>query len=393
MEESRHPFIPYGTQNIESEDIDAVINVLNGAYLSTGPKIGEFEKAFSEYVGSQYAIALSSGTAALHCACMAAGISRGDEVITTPLTFVATSNVILQCGAIPVFVDINEQTLNIDENKIADKITARTKAIIPVHFGGKSCAMPMIQDIADANGLTIIEDASHALGAKTSDNISIGSSGNMTTFSFHPVKHMTSGEGGMITTNDLDLYKKLCMYRNHGMTRERDSFIDPDEGGWYYEQQVLGLNYRLTDFQAALGMVQLKKVDESLRIRRHLVDLYNCLLSDIPEITLPCCEESDKNAWHLYIIRATDPMIDRKVLFDMLRKCNIGVNVHYRPVYLNPYYKSLGYREGLCPVAERVYSEMITLPMHPKMTDNDVVYISACIHDAIKKVRELSSDK
>lgn len=380
-----HKFIPYGTQNIQQEDIDAVISVLNSDFLSTGPKINEFEEKFAKYVGCKYAVAVSSGTAALHCACLAAGLKSGDEVITTPMTFVATSNAILYCGATPVFVDINPKTFNIDENLIEKKITSKTKAIIPVHFAGSPCEMDKINEIAKKHNLIVIEDAAHALGGKYK-NISIGNVGDMTTFSFHPVKHITTGEGGMITTNDEKLYRKLLIYRNHGITRNEDEFINSKDGNWYYEQIELGFNYRLTDFQSALGIIQLDKMEKNLERRNEIVRMYKAGLSNIKEIELPV--ENHESAWHLYIIKIIDEYINRKDMFNKLREKNIGVNVHYIPVYRNPYYERIGYKKGLCPNAEKVYEQIITLPIHAKMTNDDVEYVIKNIIDIIGELKK-----
>lgn len=381
-----HKFIPYGTQNIGKEDIDAVVSVLKSDFLSTGPKIQEFENKFAKYVGSKYAVAVSSGTAALHCACLAAGIKKEDEVITTPMTFVATSNVILYCGAKPVFVDINPKTFNIDETLIEKQITSKTKAIIPVHFAGQPCEMDKIREIAQKHNLIIIEDAAHALGGEYK-GMKIGTIGDMTTFSFHPVKHITTGEGGMITTDSEALYRKLLIYRNHGITRNEDEFVNSKDGNWYYEQIELGYNYRLTDFQSALGIVQLDKMDYSLVRRNEIVSMYRNGLKEIKEIEIPEESINGKSAWHIYIVKIKDKKINRKIVFDELRKRNIGVNVHYIPVYLNPYYKKLGYKKGLCPNAEKIYEQIITLPLHPKMTNEDVKYVIESIKDIIGEIK------
>lgn len=382
-----HKFIPYGTQDIGKEEIDEVISVLKSDFLSTGPKIKEFENKFANYVGSKYAVAVSSGTAALHCACLAAGIKEGDEVITTPFTFVATSNSILYRGASPVFVDINKDTFNINENNIEEKITSRTKAIIPVHFAGQPCEMDIIKEIANKYNLIIIEDAAHALGAEYK-NRKIGTIGDMTTFSFHPVKHITTGEGGMITTDNEELYKKLLIYRNHGITRDESEFVNNKDGNWYYEQIELGYNYRLTDFQSALGIVQLDKMQSNLNRRNEIVEMYEKELNKIEELKLPKVNNEIKSSWHLYIIRVIDNSINRKDVFDKLREKSIGVNVHYIPVYWNPYYEKLGYKKGLCPNVEEIYKQIITLPLHPKMTNEDVEYIIKSLKDIIRELKE-----
>lgn len=374
--------VPYAAQWIEDDDIQAVADVLKSDYLTTGPKIAEFEQAFSRYVGAKYAVAISSGTAALHAACFAAGIKEGDEVITTPMTFAASANCVLYCGGQPVFVDIDPCTYNIDPEEIEKHITEKTRAIIAVHFTGQPCDMDAIKDIAERHNLIVIEDAAHALGA-TYKNKMIGAISDMTCFSFHPVKHITTGEGGMITTDDEDLYKRLIQFRSHGITRDR-TLLTHDEGPWYYEQQFLGYNYRMTDIQAALGISQLKKIDRFLNRRREIVATYNKAFADINGIITPYQMGGVQSAWHLYILqlkleglRAT-----RKEIYAALQKKGIGVNVHYIPVYYHPYYKQLGYNQGLCPVAERLYERIITIPLYPKMSDEDVKYVI----DAVKGI-------
>lgn len=383
-----HAFIPYGTQNIDEEDINEVVSVLKSSFISSGPKINEFENAFAEYVGCKYCVAVSNGTAALHCACMALGLKPGDEVITTPLSFVATANAILYCGAKPVFVDINKETLNIDETLIEEKITKNTKAIIPVHFAGRPCNMDKIKKIAQAHNLKIIEDAAHALGAKYKNNY-VGSIGDMTTFSFHPVKHITTGEGGMIATNDEHLYKKLQIIRNHGITRDKTLFECNNDncGGWYYEQICLGYNYRITDFQSALGISQLKKMPANLARRKEIVNKYLQGLKNIKEISLPKISKTQQSSWHLFIIKVNHNKLNRKKVFDRLRACNIGVNVHYIPIYYQPYYKKLGYKKGLCPNVENIYEDIITLPIHSKMTNCDVDYVIECLKNIILELK------
>lgn len=377
-------FIPYGTQNIEDADVNAVTAALKSAFLSSGPKVPEFEEKFAKFVGSKYAVAVSSGTAALHCACLAAGLGEGDEVITTPLSFIATSNAILYCKAKPVFVDIDPDNFDIDTDKIEEKITEKTKAIIPVHFAGTPCNMSKIGEIAKKYNLTVIEDGAHALGAEYNGK-KVGQISEMTTFSFHPVKHITTGEGGMVTTDNKELYDRLLLYRNHGITRNKDQFVNYNEqtdGNWYYEQIVLGYNYRLTDFQSALGITQLDKMEASLKRRNEIVRIYEDNLSGIKEIKIPYIKDNIGSAWHLYIIRIIDESIDRKEVFARLREKNIGVNVHYIPIHLQPVYQRLGYANGSCPRVEKVYREMITLPIHPKMSNEDVYYII----DSIKKI-------
>jgi len=366
-------FIPYGSQWIDDQDIKAVTETLKSDYLTTGPKIKEFEDKFADYVDAKYAVAIANGTAALHAAAYAAGIKKGDEVITTPLTFAATANSVLYQDATPVFADIDPETYNIYPESIKDKITDKTKAIIPVHYTGQPCEMDKIKKIANENDLIIIEDGAHAVGATYKDK-KIGSIGDLTTFSFHPVKNMTTGEGGMITTNSKELYDKLMKFRTHGITKDESEYINKSDGPWYHEQQELGYNYRITDIQAALGITQLKKLDKFLARRREIVNKYNKEFKDIEGLIIPEQLENTNSAWHIYVLQLELEKLttDRKEIFKALREKNLGVNVHYIPVYFHPYYQSLGYQKGICPKAERLYERIITIPLYPKMTDQQV---------------------
>ncbi|MED4402763.1 UDP-4-amino-4,6-dideoxy-N-acetyl-beta-L-altrosamine transaminase [Metabacillus fastidiosus] len=368
----RDTYLPYGRQWIDEEDIEAVVSVLKGDYLTTGPAINEFERKVAEYVGAKYAVTFANGTAALHGACFAAGIGTGDEVITTPMTFAASANCILYQDGIPVFVDINESTYNIDVNKIENKITKRTKAIIPIDFTGQPADLKKILDIAKKYNLIVIEDAAHALGA-TYKNEKIGSISDMTMFSFHPVKHITSGEGGIIVTNNEDYYERLLQFRSHGITRDVDK-LKENHGPWYYEMQFLGYNYRMTDIQAVLGSSQLQKLDMFIEKRKKIVAKYNEAFAGIPQIIIPFQNIEGESSWHLYIIRLNlnKLSVGRKEIFEALQKHNIGVNVHYIPVHLQPYYQQLGYVKGSLPYAERLYEEIISLPLFPGMTEQDV---------------------
>lgn len=368
----RNKFLPYGKQVIDENDIRSVVNILNGDYLTTGPAVSEFEKKVANYVGSKYAVAVSNGTAALHIACLSAGIKEGDEVITTPMTFAASANCILYCGAKPVFVDIDKYTYNINVNEIEKKITPKTKAIIPVHFTGQSVDLDPILELAKKYNLTVIEDAAHALGTKYKGKF-IGSISDMTEFSFHPVKTVTTAEGGIITTNRKDLYEKLILFRTHGITRNTDFMENKNEGPWYYEQIDLGYNYRITDLQCALGITQMDKLDEFIKRRKELVRMYNENLSKIDGVIIQKEEEFSDTSRHLYIMKLDlDKFkVGRKEIFQALLAENIGVNVHYLPVYLHPYYKKLGYKKGICPNAEELYNSMITLPLYPGMSNDD----------------------
>jgi len=370
----RDKLLPYGQQWIDEEDIKAVIEVLRSDWITQGPKVSEFEEEFANYVGAKYAVAVNSGTAALHAACFAAQIEREDEVITTPITFAASANCIIYQGGTPVFADIDADTLNIDPVEIKKKITKRTKVLIPVDFTGLPVDLEKILQIAKDNNLIIIEDASHALGA-TYKGSKIGSISDMTIFSFHPVKHITTGEGGMITTSNKEYYERLKLFRTHGITKDKDKLLNYD-GPWYYEMQELGYNYRLTDFQCALGISQLKKIDKIIQGRRKIVKKYNSEFKNMPELKIPEINPAGSNsAWHIYMIQLNLKRIKvgRREIFEALRAENIGVNVHYIPIHLQPYYKKrFGYRHGDFPRAENYYSRAITLPIFPKMSEKDV---------------------
>jgi perosamine synthetase len=381
FEPVRQSYLPYGRQWIDEDDIEAVIEVLKGSYLTTGPYLAKFEQAVAEYVGAKYAVAFSNGTAALHGACFAAGIGNGDEVITTPMTFAASANCVIYQGGTPIFSDIDEKTYNIDPNKIEEKISDKTKAIIPVDFTGQPTELDGILEIAKKHNLVVIEDAAHALGAVYKGK-KVGSISDMTMFSFHPVKHITTGEGGIITTNNRKYYDKLLQFRSHGITREQEK-LNEYHGSWYYEMQFLGYNYRMTDIQAALGTSQLKKIDQFVELRRKYVSIYNEAFKEMDEIITPFQHENGESSWHLYIIRLNLDKLttSRREIFEALQQQNIGVNVHYIPVYFQPYYQQLGYQKGICPNAEKLYNEMITLPLFPAMSEKDV-------HDVIKAVKQ-----
>ncbi len=375
--------LPYGKQWLDEADIEAVVQVLQGDFITQGPAIEAFERKVADYAGVRYGVAFSNGTAALHGACFAAGIAAGDEVITTPLTFLASSNCVLYQGGTPIFADIDPVTYNIDPRQIEQKLTPRTKAIIPVDFSGQPAEMDRIQEIARQHNLIVIEDAAHSLGAEYQGR-KVGTWADMTMFSFHPVKHVTTGEGGMIVTDNEEFYGKLLSFRSHGMTRDPDKLIQND-GPWYYEMQALGYNYRMTDIQAALGISQMDKLDGFIARRRELVDIYNRELADIPGLVLPKQHAESNSSWHLYVVRFLPQYFQssRKEIFEQLRAWNIGVNVHYIPVYLQPYYKGLGYEKGLCPHAENYYESCITLPLFPGMKDEDVLYVVRAIKELI----------
>ena len=363
--------IPYGKQTIEQDDIQAVVDVLQSDFLTTGPKIAEFEQTVADYVGAKYAVAISNGTSALHVACFAAGIGPGDEVITTPLTFAASANCVLYCGGIPVFADVDPKTYNIDPEDIRRKITDRTKAIIAVHLAGQPCDMDAIHSIAREHGLIVIEDGAHALGSVYKGK-KIGSLSDMTTFSFHPVKPITTGEGGMIVTDNEEFYKKMALFRSHGITRD-DSMMTRNDGPWFYQQFDLGYNYRITDIQCALGCSQMKKLDRFLARRKEIVARYNEAFAECDNIITPYQLSDTESGWHLYIVQVKN--CDRRQVFEAMREKGIGVNVHYIPVYMHPYYQEHGYENVHCANAEEIYSHIISLPLYPGLTSEQQDYV------------------
>ena len=363
--------IPYGKQTIEQDDIQAVVDVLQSDFLTTGPKIAEFEQTVADYVGAKYAVAISNGTSALHAACFAAGIGPGDEVITTPLTFAASANCVLYCGGTPVFADVDPKTYNIDPEDIQRKITDRTKAIIAVHLAGQPCDMDAIHSIAREHGLIVIEDGAHALGSVYKGK-KVGSMSDMTTFSFHPVKPITTGEGGMIVTDNEDFYKKMILFRSHGITRD-DSMMTRNDGPWFYQQFDLGYNYRITDIQCALGCSQMKKLDRFLARRKEIVARYNEAFADCDNIITPYQLSDTESGWHLYIVQVKN--CDRRQVFEKMREKGIGVNVHYIPVYMHPYYQEHGYENVHCANAEEIYSHIISLPLYPGLTSEQQDYV------------------
>lgn len=363
--------IPYGKQTIEQDDIQAVVDVLKSDFLTTGPQIAEFEQTVADYVGAKYAVAISNGTSALHAACFAAGIRPGDEVITTPLTFAASANCVLYCGGTPVFADVDPKTYNIDPEDIRRKITDRTKAIIAVHLAGQPCDMDAIHSIAREHGLIVIEDGAHALGSVYKGK-KVGSMSDMTTFSFHPVKPITTGEGGMIVTDNEDFYKKMILFRSHGITRD-DSIMTRNDGPWFYQQFDLGYNYRITDIQCALGCSQMKKLDRFLARRKEIVARYNEAFADCDNIITPYQLSDTESGWHLYIVQVKN--CDRRQVFENMREKGIGVNVHYIPVYMHPYYQEHGYENVHCANAEEIYSHIISLPLYPGLTSEQQDYV------------------
>lgn len=378
--------IYYGRQWIEEDDISAVGDVLRSNFITCGPMVSKVEKELAAYTGAKYAVAVSNGTAALHCACIAAGIREGDEVITTPLTFAASANCALYVGAKPVFADINPETYNIDPKSIREHITPKTKAVVAVDFTGQCVEIEEIRAICDEYHLIFIEDAAHAIGSAYNGK-KVGSLADMTCFSFHPVKTITSGEGGAITTNNEELYKKLVLAHTHGITHEEELMEDaPHEGRWVYEQISLGFNYRMTDFQAALLDSQLKKLDGFKEKRQQIVNCYNEAFKDLPGIIVQKEIKESDTCRHLYIIRLDLDKLSctRREFFDAMSAENVQCQVHYVPVYYFPYYRHLGYEKGLCPNAEEVYKGIMSIPLYPKLTEEE---IEDTIH-AVKKIHD-----
>ena len=382
----RETKIYYGKQWIDENDIYAVDEVLRSDYVTCGPKTQELERSLEQYTGARHAVAVSNGTAALHCACMAAGIGAGDEVITTPLTFAASANCTLYCGAKPVFADVEEDTYNINPKSIEDKITDKTKAVVAVDFTGQAVKHREIREICDRHHLIFIEDAAHAI-ATTYNGVQVGNLADITTFSFHPVKTITGGEGGAVLTNSDGLYQKIQLVHTHGITHDPVLMEEPvHEGPWYYEQIMLGYNYRITDIQAALIVSQMKKLDQFKARRKQIVKMYNETFAQIPEIIVQKEIAESDTCRHLYIIRLDLEKLScsRREFFDAMSAENVQCQIHYVPVYWFPYYQKLGYKKGLCPVAEEVYKGIMSIPLYPRMTDQDV---SDVIH-AVRKVVE-----
>ena len=363
----------YGHQFIDEDDIQAVVDVLKSDYLTCGPKIGELEEKLCEVTGAKYAVVCSNGTAALHIACLAAGVMPGDEVVTTPITFAASANCALYCGAKPVFADINENTYNIDPAHVEKLTTERTKAVVAVDFTGQSVELDRLLTHCREHNLVLIEDGAHVIGTSYKGRMN-GSIADMTTMSFHPVKTVTGGEGGAVLTNSKEYYEKLLLYRAHGITRDPKLMEHEPDGPWYYEQIALGMNYRMTDMQAALIISQLNKLPRFMERRKAIVKAYNEAFSRLPQLFVQQEIPESDTTRHLYILRIRPEKltIDRKQFFEALEAENICCNVHYIPTYYFPYYEKLGYKRGLCPKAEKLYAEEISLPLYYAMTDQDV---------------------
>lgn len=386
----RNEKIYYGRQWIEDDDVQAVVDTLKSNFITCGPKVTEFEKELAEYTGAKYAVVVSNGTAALHCACIAAGIGPGDEVITTPITFAASANCAFYCGARPVFADINPETYNIDPASIREKITDKTKAVVAVDFTGQAVEYDEIRKICKEYNLIFIEDAAHSL-ATSYNGKKVGSLADLTTFSFHPVKTITGGEGGAITTNSEDLYKKLVLAHTHGITHDENMMEGaPHEGIWYYEQISLGYNYRLTDFQAALLISQLKKLDFFASRRKEIVRKYDEAFKNLEGIIIQKEIPQSDTCRHLYIIRLDLDKLTctRRQFFDAMSAENVQCQIHYVPVYWFPYYQHLGYEKGLCPNAEEIYKGIMSIPLYPKMTDQDVDDVIYAVKKIVKNYKK-----
>lgn len=380
--------IPYGRHYIDEDDIVAVVDVLRHGALTQGPKIAEFERSLAEYVGARYAVAVSSGTAALHLACLAAGLGRGDTLITSPITFVASANCALYVGARPDFADIDGETLNISPSALAGRLGGATgrQAVVPVHFGGLPCDMKSIAKLAGKRDVVVIEDASHALGASYDDGSPIGNCrySDMTVFSFHPVKLVAAGEGGMITTNDEDLYRRLTRLRSHGIARADYEFVNTSQAyqgneinPWYYEVQELGFNYRITDLQCALALSQLTKLDRFLARRREIAARYDSGLAGLPFVSFPQRQTHQRSSNHLYVLRVDFDAIgsSRSAVMRALADLGVGSQVHYIPVHLQPMYQKMGFVSGAYPEAEAYYREAMTIPLYFGMGEGEVAQV------------------
>lgn len=380
--------IPYGTQWIEEDDIAAVVDVLRHGNLTQGAKVAEFEKAIASKVGAQYCVAFSNATGALHCAVQALDIPHGKEGVTTPITFVASSNCLAYNGLRPVFADIDPRTFNVTASSMAERINSQTSVLIPVHFAGQACDMDAIGALARQHGLPVIEDAAHAIGSCYADGSMVGCCKHsmMTVFSFHPVKTMTTGEGGAITTNSEKLYQRLLLLRSHGITKD-PGLLQQQPGPWYYEQQDLGYNYRITDLQCALGISQLSKLDRFKARRKKIIAEYNRELSGLDNLVIPYEPAGLDSCFHLYVVQIDYVKLGKtrpQVMKELMEK-GVGTQVLYIPVYAQPWYKTTyGYGLGLCPNAERYYEQALSLPLFPKMTDDDIAQVIGAVQDVLR---------
>lgn len=383
--------IYYGKQDINEADIQAVEAVLRSDFLTQGPAIERFEQRVAQYCGVKYAVAVCNATSALHIACLAAGLGKGDLLWTSPITFVASANCARYCGADVDFVDIDEDTYNMSVPVLEQKLQEAKrrdrlpKIVVPVHMAGQSCDMRAIKKLSEEYGFTLLEDASHCIGADYAD-IKVGSCAysDMAVLSFHPVKIITTGEGGMVLTNDVALYEQLCLYRSHGITRDPKHMTKQSDGDWYYQQVVLGFNYRMTDIQAALGASQMDRLDEFVARRRFLAARYDELLRDLP-LRTPFVLEETQPSWHLYIVRIDFDRIHKtkQQIFGEMRTRGIALNLHYIPVHTQPYYEALGFHAEDCPAAVEYYREVLTLPLYPCMTDAEQEMVARALREVL----------
>lgn len=375
--------IYYGKQSIDNADVEAVVKALTGSAITCGPYIDELEKKLCKITEAKYAVAVSNGTAALHIACLALGIKEGDEVIVSSITFAASANCVKYCGGTPVFADIRPDTYNIDVEDVERKITEKTKAIVAVDFTGQATELDKLKKICKEKGLYLIEDAAHSIGTKYNGK-PVGSIADITTFSFHPVKTVTSGEGGACTTNDPELYKRLSLFRSHGITRDQSIMVNESHGPWYNEQVMLGFNYRMTDFQAALLISQLDKLEKFSNRRKEIRKKYDEAFANMPELYLQAHIPESDTTQHLYIIRLNKERLSctRRDFFEAMTAEGIQPQVHYLPVYRHSYYEKLGYEKGLCPVAEETYEQIMSIPFYPALTEEE-------IEDVIKAVKKI----
>ncbi len=384
-------YIPYGRQDITEQDIEAVIEVLRSDWITQGPAIARFEQIVADYCGAKYAVAVSSATAALHLSCLALSLGQGERLWTSPNTFVASANCGLYCGAEVDFVDINPKSYNLSVETLESKLVLAQnhnclpKILVPVHFAGQSCDMVSIYNLSRRYGFRIVEDASHAIGAKYQNRpVGCCQFSDLAVFSFHPVKIITTGEGGMVLTNQEDLYEKLIRLRTHGITRNPQFIQGDSHGSWYYQQLELGFNYRITDIQAALGASQMERLDEFIQRRSFLAQRYDHLLSDLPVI-VPWQHPDTQSSWHLYVIRLKLSQINKthRQVFEELRRAGIGVNLHYIPVHTQPYYQQFGFKWGDFPEAEKYYGEAISLPLYYGLTEGDQNRVIRCLQEII----------
>jgi perosamine synthetase len=378
------PFLPYGRQWLDEADIERVVEVLRGDYLTSGPLVERFEAGLSAYTRARHACVVNSGTSALHTAYFAAGLGQGDEIVTTPLTFAATANAALYLGATVRFVDIQPETGNLDPAALEAVISEKTKLVVPVDFAGHPADYDEINEIAKRHGLRVVADAAHSLGASYRGR-KVGTLADLTELSFHPVKPVTTAEGGAVLTDDRGMAKRARLFRTHGISREAGDMQAPD-GPWFYEMQHLGFNYRLTDVQCALGLSQLSKLEEFIARRRQIAATYDAALEGLPGILLPGRREYVEPGWHIYVIRVAGEPSRRKPLFNRMRELGLGVQVHYIPVHYHPYYRALGYQRGLLPAAEDFYARAISLPIYPKMSDTEVESSIERVRQAVHEV-------